>query len=565
MSITFLNPIFLSLLSLEIIVILLYLIKPKRLKLKVSSLLLWERVLREEPLGRWFRKLPKNLLLLLQILTILFLVLFLSKPILSFQGGVGNPVVIILDSSASMGARDIVPSRFEKAKMEIIRLSKEIRNKMSLVVSKDKPVILVSSGKAEDIEKALNKEELFLGEGSLNHAITYVENLFKNPNYEIHIFTDGGEYIDIPKDTVHKYHVHVIGKDSNNVGIIDGRVFQKNNKESQIFLKVGNFSKSNKSFNLKILKDNRTIITTNVTFSPQEIKNLSFDLPLLVGKIEATLEVKDDLLEDNKAYFYVPTFSPKVLVITMGNPFLEKAVRSIPSAQVEIRKDILNIDFKKYDFCIFDGLIPYSEISGNFLFIGGYPGLDSQKIEKIGKVKILSWEEHPILRFVQLYGISVDNAYLFKDEKLRPLIYSDKGPIGYYYEKDDMKSIVLSFDLFSTPWIYHDSFPVFIYNLLKYFLSYDPQKRVGEEGLKYIRSIGFYEDFRDKKIYAVNIFSERESDITPKIKSFEYGDKKSSIKENVRVSIDLSIIFLILTLITVFFEMIVYLGGRIYS
>lgn len=565
MSIVFLNPIFLSLLSLEIIVILLYLIKPKRLKLKVPSLLLWEKILREEPLGRWFKKLPKNLILLLQILTILFLVLFLSKPVLSFQGRMGNPVVIILDSSASMGARDISPSRFERAKMEIIRLSKEIRNKITLVVSKDKPMLLISSGRAEDVERALSKEELFLGEGNLNHAINYVENLFKNSYYDVHIFTDGSENFDIPKNSSHKYYVHVIGKDGENVGIIDGRVFQKNNRESQIFLKIGNFSRSNRSFSLKILKDNRTILTTNISLSPQEIKNLSFDVPLLIGKIEAILEIKDDLLEDNKAYFYVPTFSPKVLLISMGNPFLEKALRSIPSAQIEIRRDILNIDFNKYDFCIFDGLIPYSEISGNFLFIGGYPGLNPQNIEKIGKVKILSWEEHPILRFVQLYGISVDNAYLFKDEKLRPIIYSDKGPVGYYYEKDDMKSVVLSFDLFSTSWIYHDSFPVFIYNLLRYFLSYDPQKRLGEEGLNYTKYTGFYEDSKDRKIYAVNIFSEKESNIVPKVRSFEYGDKKSSIKENVRISLDLSIFFLILTLITIFFEILLYLGGRIYT
>lgn len=563
MSVTFLNPIFLTLLSLEIIVILLYLIKPKRLKLKVPSLLLWERILREEPLGRWFKKLPKNLILILQILTVFFLVFFLSKPILSFQWKAGNPVVVILDSSASMGARDLAPSRFERAKMEIIRFSKEVRNKIALVVSKDKPMLLISSGRSEDIERTLSKEELFLGEGNLNYAISYVENLFKNPYYEVHIFTDGSEKIEILGNSPHKYYIHVIGKDGNNVGIIDGRVFQKNSKESQIYLKIGNFSKSFQNFNLRILKDKRSILTTNISLSPQEIRNLSFDLPLLTGKIEAILEIKDDLLDDNKAYFYVPIFSPKVLIISMGNPFLEKAVKSILSAQVEIRRDILNVDFNKYDFCIFDGLIPYSEISGNFLFIGGYPGLNPQKIEKIGKVKILSWEEHPILSFVQPYGISVDNAYLFKDERLRPLIYSDKGPIGFYYEKDNMKSVILSFDLLSTPWIYHDSFPVFIYNLLKYFLSYDPQRKIGE--LRYTKSPGFYEDSKEKKIFAVNIFSEKESNIIPKIKSFESGDKKTINNDNNRVYLDLSIFFLILTLITILLEILIYLGGRVYS
>ncbi|MFN3699763.1 MAG: vWA domain-containing protein, partial [Dictyoglomus sp.] len=371
--------------------------------------------------------------MILQILTILFLVFFLSKPVLSFQGITGRPIVIIIDSSASMGTKDLLPNRFERAKIEVLNLLSKFKNRVTLIVAKDRPVVLISSGRREDIEKALKREKLFLGEGNLNYAIAYAENLFKNLSCDIYIFTDGSEKLSISKDSSHNYYIHVIGKKGDNVGILDGRVFQKNNRISQVFLKIGNFSESSKSFNIRLLKDGNTILTTKLALNPREIKTLTFEVPLLVGKIEAYLDLKDELLEDNRAYFYVPNFSPKVLIISMGNPFLEKAVRSISSSQVEIRRDIVNVEFNKYDFCIFDGLIPYSEIPGNFLFIGGYPGLDPKKIEKIGKIKILSWEEHPILRFVQLYGITVDNAYLFKDESLKPLIYSNKGPVGFYY------------------------------------------------------------------------------------------------------------------------------------
>ena len=560
MNLKFLNPFFLPLLSLEILIIILYLIKPKRLRLKVPSLLLWERVLKEEPIGRWFKKLPKNLILLLQILTVMFIILFLSKPVLSFEGIAGRPVVFVLDSSASMTAKDISPSRFERAKTEIINLSKKIHNKVSLIIVKDKPQLLISSGKNTEIEKVLKDKKPFLGEGNLNYAISYVENLFKE-SCDIHIFTDGTEKLDIPKNSQNNYFIHIIGKGGKNLAILDGRVFQKNEEVSQIFLKIGNFSNNSEEIPITIKNDGKNLFRTKIYLQQREIKTLTFEAPILKGKIEASIDIKDDLPEDNIAYFYVPDFSPRILIITMGNPFLEKAVRAIPGAKVEIRRDIMNIDFKSYDFFIFDGLIPYLKTPGKFLFIGAYPGMDPNKIEKVGKVKILSWEDHPILRFVQLYGIQVDNAYVFKDEKLKPIIYSTKGPVGYYLKEENMEGVVLSFDLLSTSWIYHDSFPLFIYNLIKYMLSYDPQRQVQEN----LNFTGFYEDPQDKRVYAINLFSEKESKIEPQIGSQEIILSKEKTKEKSYISLDLSYIFLFLALITIFFEMLLYMGGRIYT
>ena len=247
-----------------------------------------------------------------------------------------------------------------------------------------------------------------------------------------------------------------------------------------------------------------------------------------------------------------------MLLVTLGNPFLEKALRSIPNLKLDIRKDFINIDLKNYNFYIFDGLIPYADISGNFLFIGGYPGINPQNIEKIGKVKILSWEDHPITRFLQLYGISIDNAYTFKDENLKPLIYSDKGPVAYIYEKDNSKGIVLSFDLLSSSFIYSDSFPIFIYNLLRYYLSYDPQKRCDN----YMDSPGFKE--YNGYLYAVNIFSQKESDISKKI-NIEIDKEKDKKEEKGFIQIDLSKPLIFLVFLLLILEIFFYQGGKYYS
>uniref|UniRef100_A0A7C3MI55 VWA domain-containing protein n=1 Tax=Dictyoglomus thermophilum TaxID=14 RepID=A0A7C3MI55_DICTH len=557
MNIKFLNPSFLFLLFLEAIIIILYLIKPKRLKIKVPSLILWEKTIEEKNLGRWFKKLPKNLLLLFQLLILFFLVLSLSKPILSLPSIGSKPTIIILDSSASMASRDILPSRFQEAKSEIIKLIKRNPFNIKMIIAKEKPEIILNKN-GREIEKELEKEKVFLGEGNLEESIRKAESISKGISHEIHIFTDGSDPISIPKDSINQYFLHIIGRESFNIGILDGRIFPKNEYIYEIFLKIGNFSHKPQEFNLRIIQDNNKLKEEKIRMEPKEIKVVKTEITKAKGKIVGEIDVRDNLQEDNKAFFYIPTFSPKVLLITLGNPFLEKALRSIPNLKIDVKRDFINVDLKNYNFYIFDGLIPYSDISGNFLFIGGYPGINPQNIEKIGKVKILSWEEHPITRFLQLYGIGIDNAYTFKDENLKPLIYTDKGPVAYIYEKGNSKGIVLSFDLLSSSFIYSDSFPIFIYNLLRYYLSYDPQKRCDN----YMDSPGFKE--YNGYLYAVNIFSQKESDISNKI-NMETKKEESKKEEKGFIQIDLSKPLIFLVFLLLIMEIFFYQGGKYYS
>lgn len=92
-------------------------------------------------------------------------------------------------------------------------------------------------------------------------------------------------------------------------------------------------------------------------------------------------------------------------------------------------------------------------------------------------------------------------------------------------------------------------------------LSYDPQKQVQED----LNFTGFYENPEDKKIYAVNLFSEKESNIEPQVKSQEVILAKEKPKDKAYINFDLSYIFLFFALITIIFEILLYMGGRIYT
>lgn len=86
--------------------ILMYLLRQRRERLVVSSTLLWQRVLADQRVNTPLQRFRRNLLLLLQALVLLLLVLALAQPV--WRGAAGNGAVlpIIIDVSASMGARD---------------------------------------------------------------------------------------------------------------------------------------------------------------------------------------------------------------------------------------------------------------------------------------------------------------------------------------------------------------------------------------------------------------------------------------------------------------------------
>src|SRR5260370_676140 len=101
-------------------ILLLYFLRLKRKPLQVPSTFLWRRSIEDLHVNSLFQWLRENVLLLLQVLTVLFLI----YSVLSFQlHGKDTDTrrfILIVDNSASMAATDVAPSRLEQAKKEAL-------------------------------------------------------------------------------------------------------------------------------------------------------------------------------------------------------------------------------------------------------------------------------------------------------------------------------------------------------------------------------------------------------------------------------------------------------------
>src|SRR5262245_25325918 len=113
-----LAPIALCWLLLAAPIIFFYLLKLKRKRQTVPSVLLWQRALEETRASTPFRKLRRNLLLILQLLILLAIAAALARPAMTTTRIASGNTAVVIDSTASMTTRDESGgvSRLERAK-----------------------------------------------------------------------------------------------------------------------------------------------------------------------------------------------------------------------------------------------------------------------------------------------------------------------------------------------------------------------------------------------------------------------------------------------------------------
>src|SRR5579862_8657747 len=104
------------------VIILMYILKLRRKDVIVSSTYLWRQVIRDVQANAPFQKLRKNLLLLLQLIIAALVILALARPLWHSYGVGGRNIVLIVDTSASMRATDVAPTRLDAAKQQAYEL-----------------------------------------------------------------------------------------------------------------------------------------------------------------------------------------------------------------------------------------------------------------------------------------------------------------------------------------------------------------------------------------------------------------------------------------------------------
>lgn len=177
----FLAPQFLQLAWLALIPLLLYLFRKQARRVPVSTLLFFRSLAREHQESAWLRRWKRWLSLLLTLLVLLLTVLALARPARDLGAGAPAAVVLLLDRSASMAARDGAGrTRLEQARLQLRQrlLALPDAAVVSLVVFDAKPRVLLSrSRNRRECLRLLDEVRPLPREGRPEAALAVVRRL----------------------------------------------------------------------------------------------------------------------------------------------------------------------------------------------------------------------------------------------------------------------------------------------------------------------------------------------------------------------------------------------------
>jgi len=466
-------------------IILLYMLRLRRREVTISSTFLWRQVLQDAEANTPWQRLRRNILLLLQLLILAFLVFALARPYLTVPTVSTGQITLLLDASASMNATDVSGgiTRFESAKRlagNIINTLPEGDTMTIIRVAQIPEVLIATSTDKNQLRTALAEAQPSIAQSDWDSALSLAAGKSAVINQTLVIIGDGGlpENISLEGlDATVRYLP--VGESSENVGISALATRRLVNNPPELFAQITNYGFREARMILTLWVDGERFTSRTVQIPAKS--NLPFiaTLPDAFVTVYATISqsvnatTDDYLAVDNTAYTVSGASSQRrVLLVTSGNLYIEQVLRSLPNVQT-VRTDGATGIPADYDLYIFDGIMPDVLPEGDLFFVNPpngnvYFSLGAEN--ETTEAPILLLPNDPRLRYVD-----VSQLHLLKFREVvninwaTPLLAVAGGAILYAGETDGRQVAIMPFDLRESDLPLQISYPVLMANLLEWF------------------------------------------------------------------------------------------------
>ena len=500
-------PIWAALAAVPLCIVLLYFLKLKRQSVVVPSTLLWRRSMEDLRVNSLFQRLRRNILLIMQLLTVAMILLALTGPSWVGSSTSGRRLIIAIDQSASMSATDVAPNRLSVAKSKATAL-------INSMTASDLAMIIAFSDTAEvassyTSNKNLLKQKIQAIEPTerrtnLREALQVADGL-ANPSRQTEggiataestpklvILTDGA-FADIQGFSLGNLEPEliVIGQGppefkpgqneekttypTNNLAVLTMQA--RRNEESpntiEVFGRLKNYDSADNTTELKLFrlpvdatKAEQTLIDAlKITVPGESEKGFQFTIADTGAQALMIDCQSNDLLKtDNIAYAVVPPDrKPSIRLVSSGNRYLSQYFRS-PGVKESIEySEITPEDLKKPEIqrefslgkdalTIFDRCAPEIAPQNHSLYFGAFPpGKKFAELKAFQNPTILDWDTaSPLMQYLRdLTVIRIRDVRI--PEPLpagaRPLIESDKGPVAVTSPRDGFMDVIIGFHL----------------------------------------------------------------------------------------------------------------------
>lgn len=488
MTFPFLAPVALLLGLLALPILVLYMLKMRRRQVEVSSVMLWQRLLRDREANAPWQRLRRNLLLILQLLLLAALVFALARPFLTVPAVARGAVIVLLDASASMSATDVAPSRFAAAQAQVRDLANGLSGDGQLTVilvgrqpevlasaTRDRAAAIAAVDAAQPQQSAVDWEAAFALAAGAARGGTPGETT-------IVILSDGGLPTGLPALPGQVRYVPIgspeaLGRE--NVGI-DAFSLRATATGPELFVRVTNFGTETQRVIVTLTNNGQLVVSELVEVAADQSSSVALDqLADVAAAYQAQLTASGEgggppdafALDDTAWAVYQPPAAGRTLVLTPGNVFLEQMLASLPGVEAFRAAPGAPLPTDPFDLYVSDSLTETIAPAGAELLIINPISTTLFTVGDVFTNTALTRvaTDDPLTRYLDWDQVSVLQARRVEVPPwARVLVDSEGGPLVFAGETGGRRVAVLTFKLQDSDLPLQLAYPVLMSNLLTY-------------------------------------------------------------------------------------------------
>jgi len=502
-GLTLLAPKGLLLLGLLVPLVILYILKIKRARRRVSSTWLWSSAKRDLLAKSPFQKLVPQVPLILQALAIILAAIALAQPATRAEEGAGDHLAVVIDVSASMNA---IASGVAETGPEVetrLAAAKKVARRIALTLPPGSDAMIVEAGRSARVASGLERDRRRLVgvidrlagadvEGDLGEAVSLaVDRLLQTTGERrIIVLTDGNlarpatfASAALPVELL------TVGEPIDNAAIVrvDVRsgIDPATRKETvEAFALVVNYGQKPRELFVTLRQDNASdvLASRRLLVQPGERAPVVLSFASTPGDWRKGLVVDisphDAMPADDVAWGRVPPGDTMPVVIAAADgarpsAWLERVLAADPRAKVEratMSQLLASTGIDPSALVVVDGVCPPDVPGGDLVIVNPPPGpcWGATVGGDMEGPMVTSWDPaDPRMRFLVLDGVQVRKSRkLTPDSASRELVRSAAGPLVVDVSTASRSVTLLGFDVGESDWPLKASFVLFARNVL---------------------------------------------------------------------------------------------------
>jgi len=486
----------------------LYLLKLRRRQIEVPFVHLWQSVLAEKQTTRLFSALKRIFSWLVALAVVALLALAMGDPRNEGASDDGRTTVVLIDTSASMRATDVAPSRTAVATEHVRRMIEGLGgDDRMLIASMDASTVPLSPLTADPrvLRDGLGSLAATDVAADLNRGLRFALDVLRGqPRARIVIVSDGVLGDDLSAEDgpvaerLTRAGVEVdwirIGVGGPNVAItaFSVRRYPLDLSRSEVLVELWNTGEDDASVELELLGDDQTIDVQRLRITAGErLRRFFTDVSGADRTLEARVRFADGSHDaqpaDDRAFARLPERRrARVMAVTGGNLYLSAALLLDEYLDVV---EVAPADYPaegRFDVTIFDSWVPPSPPETDAIYLYPHPGgtLGDDGANHVGPFEVTGLAErpffdriehrHPLVAFTALGDVNIAEALVVELEENDRVVGGDRGvPLLVTGSRNDQRIVALLFDVRRSDLPLRVAWPLLLLNAIDGFTQED--------------------------------------------------------------------------------------------